>query len=104
MNLEHRSQTALVRFDETLAPVKLAVARVRRPEDVANLRPRVRGLIEVCRQAKLGLEMRNNVAEQAVRLELAAGKLRREIQRQRGGSKDRGAPLKDFDRELGIQK
>jgi hypothetical protein len=96
--------TALQRVSASLANLRSAVAAVRKPTDVRRLRPQLRGLTEAVRRAKLGIETLNEVAEQAIRLERTAGQMLRSIDRRRGGSKARKAPLKEATAELGVHK
>jgi hypothetical protein len=79
---------------------------VSRPADVRRVRPQVKALLELVKRAKLGLQFQNEVSEQALRLERAAGKLLKETVpvRKRGGSKARGAPLKEAIEDLGVHK
>lgn len=104
--LQRRPDPALRRFDDTISRLTLAVARASRPADVRRLRPQVRALAELVKQAKLGLTYRNDVAEQALRLERAAGRLLKETVpvRTRGGSKARRAPLREAIEDLGVHR
>jgi len=69
-------------------PLKVAIARATNVGDVKNIRDKAEALRVYAKQAGIGLEVQNAVAEIKLRAERKAGELLEEIEREQGKRTD----------------